>query len=107
MRAPDILGRLQNLGLYLSAEGETLRAEPKAAITDEARALIRQHKLQLLALLKASPAITSRGWTVTYPNGSTVEVFILLADGSCPNRAEVLRDFVGACDATPIPEGEQ
>jgi len=55
----------------------------------------------------SEPALKSRGWTVTYPNGSTVEVFILLADGSCPNRAQVLMDYVGACDAAPIPEGEQ
>lgn len=55
----------------------------------------------------AAHAPTSRGWLIRYPNGSTVEVFILLADGSCPNRAQVLMDYVGACDAAPIPEGIQ
>jgi len=53
----------------------------------------------------SEPAITSRGWTVTYPGGQQVEVFVLLADGSCPTRAELLRDFPGATDAEPIPEG--
>lgn len=106
MRAPDILGKLQILGLRLSAEGDTLRAEPKAAITDEARALIRQHKPEILALLKVSPADTARCWLVRYPDGTVIETYIILADGTYPTRGEVLRDYPGAADAEAIPEAE-
>lgn len=53
----------------------------------------------------AAHATTSRGWLVRYPSGSVIETYILLADGTCPTRAEVLRDYPGAADAEPIPEG--
>ncbi len=49
----DILSQLRGLGLTLSLQGEAIRAEPKAAINDDARALIRTHKGALLAALKA------------------------------------------------------
>ena len=55
----------------------------------------------------AAHATTSRGWTVSYPDGQQIETYILLADGTCPTRAQVLMDYVGACDAEPIPEAEQ
>ncbi len=54
MGALDLLNSLQKRGLRLSATGECLRAEPKAAITDEARNLIRAHKAELLAALRQS-----------------------------------------------------
>lgn len=104
MEAPDVLGRLQSLGLTLSTDGNNLMVEPKAAITAEARALIRQHKSELLARLKVSPGNTARGWLVRYQDGSVIPVFILLADGTCPTRSEVLRDYPGAIEATPTPE---
>ncbi len=49
----DILSQLRGLGLTLSLQGESIRAEPKAAINGDARALIRAHKGELLAVLKA------------------------------------------------------
>jgi len=52
MGAPDILTQLRAQGLSLTAEGGgTIRAEPRTALTDEARALIRDHKPALLTLL--------------------------------------------------------
>lgn len=54
----------------------------------------------------AAHATTSRGWLVRYPSGSITETYIILADGTLPTRAEVLRDYVGACDAVAIPEAE-
>jgi hypothetical protein len=56
MRVVDVLSRLSGAGIRLSVERDRLRAEPRSALTDEARALIHAHKAELLALL-ASRAI--------------------------------------------------
>ena len=52
MGAHDVLARLSALGVRLTREGEVIRAAPRSALTDEARALIRAHKLEILAALK-------------------------------------------------------
>jgi hypothetical protein len=49
--APDVLARLSALGVWLTREGEAIRAAPRSALTDEARSLIRAHKGELLAAL--------------------------------------------------------
>lgn len=54
MGAPDILGRLFILGLTAKADGERLLIEPKDAITDEARQLIRANKQAILGALRNS-----------------------------------------------------
>jgi hypothetical protein len=51
MGAPDVLAYLSAIGVQLSREGDSLIAEPRSALTDEARALIRAHKAELLASL--------------------------------------------------------
>jgi hypothetical protein len=51
MGAPDILGRLAEAGVRLSADGDKLRAEPADRLTDELRSLIRANKPALLARL--------------------------------------------------------
>ena len=48
-----ILDRLTSLGLSLSADGEKLVVKPKSALTDDIRALIREHKPELMAALSA------------------------------------------------------
>lgn len=98
--------RSDGVDLRLTDAG-TIKASGDQAAVSRWLAAIREHKPEIIALLKASPATTSRGWTVTYPNGSVIETYILLADGTCPTRAEVLRDYPGAADAEPIPEGIQ
>lgn len=55
MGAPDVLARLSALGVRLTREGELIRAAPRSALTDEARALIRAHKSEILAALAAAP----------------------------------------------------
>lgn len=55
MGAPDVLARLTALGVRLTREGEVIRAAPRSALTDEARALIRAHKSEILAALAAAP----------------------------------------------------
>ena len=56
MGEADILTTLRAMGLTLTADGGSIRAEPKAELTDEARALIRAYKPELLALLTQSAA---------------------------------------------------
>ncbi len=52
MSAPDVLARLSVLGVRLTREGEAIRAAPRSALTDEARALIRAHKAEILVALR-------------------------------------------------------
>lgn len=55
MGASDLLGRLALAGLRLSVVGpDQLGVEPRTALTDELRALIREHKPELLAALQPS-----------------------------------------------------
>jgi hypothetical protein len=44
----DLMARLTLAGVKLTADGENLLAEPRAALTDELRALIRAHKAEIL-----------------------------------------------------------
>lgn len=53
MGAPDILEHLHGIGLTLTAAGDCLLVEPRDAITDEARELIRENKEALLRVLCA------------------------------------------------------
>lgn len=55
MGAPDVLAHLSALGLRLTREGEAIRAAPRSALTDEARALLRAHKAEILAVLPDQP----------------------------------------------------
>jgi hypothetical protein len=53
MGAIELLAKFKSEGLTLMAEGDRIAVEPKSAITDYARTLIRQHKAELLPLLRA------------------------------------------------------
>lgn len=97
--------RSDGVELRLTDAG-TIKASGDQAAVSRWLAAIREHKPEIIALLKGSPATTSRGWLVRYPSGSITETYIILADGTLPTRAEVLRDYVGACDAVAIPEAE-
>ena len=55
MVAVDVLAELSALGVRLSREGDALLAGPRSALTDAARALIREHKAELLRALPAAP----------------------------------------------------
>jgi hypothetical protein len=53
MGASDLIGRLALAGVRLARIGEDrIAAEPKEALTEELRTLIRQHKPELLAALE-------------------------------------------------------
>jgi hypothetical protein len=54
MSAAEIITDLQADGVRLSADGDRLLAEPRSAITDAHRHLIRTHKPALLAHLQAA-----------------------------------------------------
>lgn len=54
MGAPDVLAQLAALGVHLHLDGDALIAEPRSALTDDARALIRAHKPELLRALQSA-----------------------------------------------------
>ena len=58
MGAQEIFAHLSALGFRLSREGDGIRVTPRSALTDEVRALIREHKAELLAAL--DPAAENR-----------------------------------------------
>lgn len=54
MHAAALLSDLKEHGLTLALYGKRLTVSPASALTDAARALIREHKAELLALLAAN-----------------------------------------------------
>lgn len=56
MPTASLLADLQRLGLRIRAQGDALIVEPRAALTDELRSLIRANKPQLLEALAPLPA---------------------------------------------------
>ena len=54
MGAPDIFGRLAAAGIELSRIGDKLIATPRESLDDDLRALIRDHKPELMAALGSS-----------------------------------------------------
>jgi hypothetical protein len=55
MGAPDLLHTLRDQGFKLWTEGGRVMVAPKERITDEMRALIREHKAELLTALAVEP----------------------------------------------------
>jgi hypothetical protein len=51
MAAPDILNKLESMGLRLEKRGGSIWVEPRDRITDSVRELIRAHKAELLKAL--------------------------------------------------------
>lgn len=87
--------------LALSPSG-TIKASGKEEAVTRWLAAIREQKAAIVEAMKVSPRNTARGWLVHYPDGRSIETFIILADGTYPMRSEVLRDYPGAVDAIPI-----
>jgi hypothetical protein len=75
-----LLCDLLSQGFHLSVVGNSLRIEPREKITDKHRAVIRQHKHSLLALLVGKNAdtlpatqVTADLWvTVSTPMGTPI-----------------------------------
>lgn len=55
MQAAEVLAHLTGSGFHVSATGNTVHVGPRAAITDDVRALVRAHKPALLSLLTRRP----------------------------------------------------
>lgn len=105
MGAPDVLARLSALGVRLTHEGEVIRAAPRSALTDEARALIRAHKFELLAALASdalpdpkAEARRQRVLTMLARNPALRIAVICDADGDPVSVAVAIRDN-GTCEA--------
>src|SRR5450759_2760366 len=60
MGASDLLTQLRCFGLTIEADGGALRVSPRFALTDQTRALIREHKAELLDVLSAPDPATER-----------------------------------------------
>jgi hypothetical protein len=57
MAPTELIQRLTSAGCQVRIDGESLRVrDPEHALTDELRDAIRQHKAELLQLLRADPA---------------------------------------------------
>lgn len=97
---------MDGVSLALSPAG-TIKASGDSEAVKRWLAAIREHKAEIVEALKVSPGNTARGWLVRYQDGSVIETYIILADGTYPTRGEVLRDYPGAIDAEAIPEAEQ
>ena len=54
MQAITVINQLKSIGIALSIHGESIRATPKAAITNDARELIRINKPELIDYLNQS-----------------------------------------------------
>ena len=68
-----ILDTLKAHGVRLTRDGEDLIATPKAALTDELRALIREHKPELLEIIgKAEPTPEDRDFFRVILPGATL-----------------------------------
>ena len=68
MSPAKILSDLTAAGIRLEARDGTLTAGPREALTDELRALIREHKAALLVELDQS--IPRRSWLIRHADGA-------------------------------------
>jgi len=57
----NVIARLVEMGLTITRQSNNLLATPRARLTDEARALIREHKAALLALCSPTPPTMPTG----------------------------------------------
>ncbi|MEW5935109.1 MAG: hypothetical protein AB1816_16145 [Bacillota bacterium] len=83
MTPSDLLAELKRRGITLRPEGaDAIRyTAPKGAMTDELRALIREHKAALLALLSAGS--TGQEEAVSSPAPGIALALSLQPDGTC------------------------
>jgi hypothetical protein len=58
MSAAELMADLDRLGIRLEAQGDRLRFHPRSAVTPDLADRLREHKGELLALLR-SPPVTS------------------------------------------------
>jgi hypothetical protein len=57
MIAATLIESLSSRGLSVLADGDTIKISPSAALTDEDRQAIRDHKAELLELLRRSEPV--------------------------------------------------
>lgn len=103
MTPSAVLETLKAKGVQLSRDGGDLIATPKAALTDELRSLIREHKAELLeAVGKAEHDHTIRHWRwrFHYADGEVVEHRILPE----PSEHELHTLYPGVIRFEPLPE---
>ena len=102
MNAARLLSNLTGQGFALSIEGERLIVSPSSRLSETARAEIRTHKAEILAMLAANdpaPVKTSHLYLVTQPSGEQFS----LARNPPATLAEIERDYPG-CRIEPMPD---
>jgi hypothetical protein len=99
MGANDLIGRLTLAGVRLSVVGpDKLAAEPREALTEELRTLIRENKATLVAVLSgADDALPRAYWRLHYPDRGWREVCF----APTVSRSEALEMYTDATDAVP------
>ena len=99
MVANDLIGRLTLAGVRLSLVGtDKLAAEPREALTEELRTLIRDNKAVLVAALSGcDDALPRACWRLHYPDRGWREVCF----APTVSRAEALLLHLDATDALP------
>ena len=97
MTPAAILSTLKSKGVNLKRDGDDLIATPKAALTDELRTLIRQHKPELLRAL-----VSDRHWrwNLHYPDGAVLEIRELPE----PTEQELQGRYPDVVRFEPLPE---
>src|SRR5690349_8601809 len=66
--AADVLADLARQGITLSIQGEALRCRaPKGALTEALRAMLREHKAELLAFLRTQKEAPANRTSVVRP----------------------------------------
>ena len=95
MSAPDLLNELRRMGLRLSAQGSELHVGPRAAITEEARRLIRDHKPEILKALTGSEEDT---FSFTPPGDPAND------DEALQERVAIMIEANGMDEATALQE---
>jgi tubulysin polyketide synthase-like protein len=94
-----ILDTLKAHGVRLTRDGGDLIATPKAALTDELRAMIRANKPELLEALAIDSARHWR-WLFHYLDGEEIEFRILPE----PNEEELRTRYPGVVRFEPLPD---
>jgi len=83
MSAAILVGELAARGIRLSVNGEAVRVEPASALTDEDRQAIRDHKAEVLSILRSGPANRPRTGSAARPMVVQARRLISCPYGTC------------------------
>lgn len=97
MDATTLYADLTAQGFALDVDGDTLRICPIAQVSPELLGLLRQHKADLIALLRQRREMRSKIWHVVTPDW---DIHAIRAQPV--SEAEILADFPQAIRIVPV-----